>query len=189
MPTKAEIAALARGFRDGDSEATRKVERRVVRIVGFRAYSFSAEDRSDIVQTVLAEMWQLVSGEDFQMELFWAFVEVVASRRCVDRLRARKPVVGLAAAELVEDPDPSPFERAVERERRDLAEAALSELSPACRELLEAHYRDRLPYAELARRMGKSEVAVRVQAHRCVRKAAEILERLLEMEEKTSFDV
>ena len=64
----------------------------------------------------------------------------------------------------------------VERaESRRLVSRLLAELGSPCRELMARVYFAEEPYAAIARDLGKSEAAVKVQVHRCRRQAGEIL--------------
>ncbi|MEM6957758.1 MAG: RNA polymerase sigma factor [Myxococcota bacterium] len=60
-------------------------------------------------------------------------------------------------------------------ERSKLLHAALSKLPPTQREVVELHWLQDLPYAEVAKMVGSSEGAVRVRAHRAYARLRELL--------------
>jgi RNA polymerase sigma factor (sigma-70 family) len=172
----ARSKSVAEGFGRGDPQAAREVRERVRKIVGYRAYGMGREDRRDVEQEVMIQLWQLASRRDGgEASGFWGLVEVVAARRCIDWLRRRREHLELSPA-FAGGADP--LADALGRERRSLGEEALRRLGPACRELVRLHLGDGLDYRELAQLLGRTEGALRVQMHRCVRRAAEILAEL-----------
>jgi RNA polymerase sigma-70 factor, ECF subfamily len=166
---------IGRALQRGDPAATRIVRRRVQRIVSFRGYRFSREDRRDIEQEVMTQIWQAAQsrGGDFGGGL-WGFVEVVAARRCIDWLRTRR-----LHSQLQPD-QPSranPLEDLLTGERRQLLESAVSQLDAPCRELISLRVGQGRSYREIAGLMGVSEGSLRIRLHRCVKKATEIIQR------------
>lgn len=47
-----------RRFRDGDPEPTPEVRERIVRIVAFKGYGISLQEREEIAQKALLQVWQ-----------------------------------------------------------------------------------------------------------------------------------
>ena len=62
-------------------------------------------------------------------------------------------------------------------ERTAIAADVLRALDPTCREIFVMRFDNGMQYGEISRRLGKSEGALRVQMHRCVQRARELLER------------
>lgn len=179
--TEHEPASVAQRFAAGEPEASEAVRARVMRILAFGGWGIPSRERQDLGQSVILELWQGVSRPGFDPSRFWGYVETVTACRAIDfgRRRRREPL------ELtVDPPDPraGPLRRALDGERLALVEAALAELPPACRELIDLHYRQRKPYAEIATLLGRSEGSLRVQAHRCVRRAGELVRRRMTSE-------
>ena len=87
---RADVGSVVRLLKSGDAGAYDLVRARVGRIVAFRGYGIPWQDRSDLEQRILIEVWEAVSRPGFEPDGFWGFVEVVASRRCIDWLRARR---------------------------------------------------------------------------------------------------
>ncbi len=175
-----KLINLVRRIRRGEPAATAEVRVRVRRILAFRGYGMSREDRFDLEQVVLLQVWQAVGRPDFAPEGFWGFVEVLASRRAIDWWRVRRPEVDFEPPATVADPSTGPLRAVLDREQSELAQAALERLSPECQELIRLHVGSRLSYGELAQRLGKSEGALRVQMHRCIQRASRILREMLE---------
>lgn len=182
-PMERSAEEWARELRQGDPEAAQLVQSRVARIVAYRGLGVPPEDRQDLEQEIVTAVWQAVNRPGFDFTAgFWGFLETVASRRCIDWLRARR------SHEEVPDNiialDASPRRRVVDRERSELASAALEALPAPCRRLVILRLRDDLSYAEIAERMNKSEGALRVQFHRCIDRARRIVGQLDESELK-----
>jgi RNA polymerase sigma factor (sigma-70 family) len=164
----------AKRLRRGEGDAVRHVRERVGRILAFKRLKIPKQDRDDLEQEIMTEVWQAVnrSGFDF-MAGFWGFVEVVASRRCIDWLRSRKDRAPLV--EDLRDESKTPLEKTLDDERAKLATEILAALDPDCRKLILWRLKDGLPYSRIASAVGKTEGALRVQMYRCVRVAQRIL--------------
>lgn len=177
------ITRLARGFQRGEPWAVREVRGRVRRIVAHRGYRFGAEDRQDIVQETMTQIWQAANRSGFEAGArFWGYVEVVTARRCIDRVRSGRrrarfeqplETAGSAAVARTE-----PLREALRGERGRLASRALEQLGKPCRELIQLHAGMNRSYREISALLGRSEGALRVQMFRCVRKARRILAEL-----------
>ena len=167
---------IARELRRGSPRALRLARRRVRAILSFRGYRIPPEDRRDLEQEVMTQLWQAVNRAGFSDDRFWGFVEVVTARRSIDWLRTRKPLIALD--ERAASDAPGPLGGVLSRERTELAHAALAQLAKPCRDLIYLHFALRKPYRELSGLLGKSEGALRVQLHRCVAEARRILTEL-----------
>lgn len=149
----------------------------MARILSHGGFSIAAEEREDLEQEIVTEVWQAVNRASFDFSGgFWGFVEVVTARRCIDWLRTQRAKVPLLD-EVVSD-GTSPLRWTLEQERTALASAVLSALDPQCRELLVHRLGDDLSYGEIARLTGRSEGALRVQLYRCIRRARELMPEL-----------
>ncbi|MCP4201136.1 MAG: sigma-70 family RNA polymerase sigma factor [bacterium] len=173
-------ALVGEAFRRGSSEGVKAVRDRVRRIVGFRGYRMSADDKKDLEQEVMTQIWQAVNRSGFDAgDRFWGFVEVVTARRCIDWLRGR--VTRNRETELDErfkDGSRSPLGTALDRERHEIAQTALARLGEPCRNLIQLHFARDKSYRELAVLLGKSEGALRVQMHRCIARTRDIVDAL-----------
>lgn len=169
--------ALARRLKLGRPEAVQEVRRRVQRIVAYSGLAIPRQERDDLEQEVMADIWRAVNGPRFDFSAgFWGFVEVVTSRRSIDWLRSRRDKITLA--EELESPAQGPLGDALEQERAELASEVLAALDSRCRELIGLRLRDELSYAEIARALGESEGTLRVQLYRCVGRARQLVKRI-----------
>jgi len=175
-PVPGDEASVALGFLRGKRAATKRVRQRVRKIVSYRRYGMSREDRHDVEQEVMTQLWLATRQRDAGFEDgFWGFVEVVAIRRCIDWLRTRRHHASLDTTYQATE---TPLSEALTRERAQLASATLERLDEPCRELIRLRVEERRSYRDIAALLGTSEGALRVRMHRCVDKAGEILGRL-----------
>lgn len=172
-PLSAEV--WARSLQRGEPQAFQRVRERVRRILAYRRIQIPAGDREDLEQDVMTEVWRAVNRPGFDHSAgFWGFVEVVTARRCIDWLRAQR--VGLPVAEELPDRASSPVDAVLAAERMEVVSTVIDELDPGCRQVIQLRFRHGKSYREIAGILGKSEGALRVQFHRCVRRAQELLE-------------
>ena len=169
---------LARSFRLGEAAALTEVEGVISRIVRHRGYYIPAHDQEELVQDVIALVWQMLSRPEFtRVRNLRAFVQSIACRRCVDwmrRLRATEPV-----SPSMEDGGATPDHRYLARERLDLGRRILASLRARCRELIRMFVLEELSYREIASRLGRSEGALRTQMSECLGQARALRERLM----------
>ena len=120
----------------------------------------SQEEAEDAIQDVFLKMWASQKQLDTVRDpASWSYI--LLRNLCVDRLRARgdrrqEPV----PEELPEEPPPEEDERLL----RILS--VVRSLTPKNRELLRMRLVEDLPYDEIARQTGQSELALRVAFHR-----------------------
>ncbi len=170
---------IVRLIREEDSAATREVLRRVRRILAFRGYGIPSEDRRELEQIVVTQIWHAVCRPDFDQAGFWGFVEVVVARRCIDWLRRRKTETRLEDAGDFADPSLSPLGDLLRREKVALAKQTLAQLPEGCRQLIELVAEQGKTYRQAATILGRSEGALRVQMYRCIREARGLLAEIL----------
>ena len=78
-------------MRLGEAAAVDHVRARVRKILAFKRLRIPDQDRDDLEQEIMTEVWQAVNRPEFDFTAgFWGFVEIVTSRRCIDWLRSRK---------------------------------------------------------------------------------------------------
>lgn len=172
----------ARRYRRGEPEAMCEVRQRIGRILGYRGVSIPPQDRDDLTQQVMSDIWQAVNATHFDFSGgFWGFVEVVTTRRCIDWLRAQREERSLP--ERLASPQAGPFAKVLEMERTELASMVMSRLDPDCRQLIALRMREELGYREIADETGKSEGALRVQFYRCIRRSRRLLRQIIENRE------
>ena len=165
-------------LRRGEAEAVRQVRFRVAQILRGRRLHIPPQERDDLEQQIVTEVWQGVNRSSFDVSIgFWGFVEVVSSRRCIDWLRSRRQAGDPLDAE-IRDRRADPLQRSLREERSRRAAQILASLEPSCRDLIVMRFREDLSYRRIAERLGKDEGAVRVQMYRCIRRARREVEEL-----------
>ena len=169
---------IPRRLATGDEEAVAVVYARIGRILSFRGFGIPREDRRDIQQDVMAQVWQAVRQPAFNFQSgFWGFVETVTARRCIDWLRAARPQVSVEAD--LPDRTAGALDALLAREHVALAYAAIAQLGRECRDVVYLHAGMQRSYREIADILGVTEGALRVRLHRCVRQAREALRVLV----------
>jgi RNA polymerase sigma factor (sigma-70 family) len=165
---------LLRAFLRGEPAACRRVERWAWEIIHFKPYGIPHDEREDLVQQVVTGVWQAASRKDFRLRRgLRPFVRHVAMARCVDWLRRLRDTVEVD--ETLRDPRPGPAEIVAERRRAEQVLAVLERMDAPCRELIHDHiFLDR-SYAEIARRLGRPEVTLRVRMYNCLKAVRRML--------------
>ena len=167
----------AKRLRRGEPAADQVVRKRVRRILSHKGLRIPSEDRLDLEQEIMTEVWLAVNRPGFDFRAgFWGFIEVVTSRRCIDWLRGRRGRVPVA--EDLRDEGRNPLERVLDGERAKIASEVLEALEPECRKMIVMLLHQGVPYKEIAKTLGKSEGALRVQMHRCIHRARDIIQRV-----------
>lgn len=175
-------------LRRGDPSAAREVRTRVSRILQHGTLSIPDDEREDLEQGVLAEVWQAVNRTGFDFSGgFWGFVEVVTSRRCIDWLRTRKQSLPLIE-HLPHSHTGRPLKEILEKERARLAADVLASLGAPCRKLITLKLHRDMRYSEISEILGKSEGALRVQFYRCIRSARKLLLHAIEPPEAVRME-
>lgn len=165
-------------LRRGEAEAVRQVRSRVARILRGRRLRIPPQERDDLEQQIVTEVWQGVNRSSFDISMgLWGFVEVVSSRRCIDWLRSRRQARDPLDGE-IRDRRADPLQRSLREERSRRAARILAALEPSCRDLIVMRFREDLSYRRIAERLGRDEGALRVQMYRCIRRARRAVEKL-----------
>jgi RNA polymerase sigma-70 factor (ECF subfamily) len=136
-------------------------------------------DTDDLLQQVRMEVLRLLRAESFRAESsLKTYIWRVATHTSIDALRRARRRPAEEAYELGAEPEssaPSPLEAVLHRERQRLLMTVLETMSKECRELWELILQG-YSYKELGRRLGVSEAALRVRAHRCRKRAVAALD-------------
>jgi RNA polymerase sigma factor (sigma-70 family) len=170
---------LAHRFLAKEAWVVAEVRRMVVRIVRFHGYGIPPGDREDVVQETLLQIWEATRKPTFDSSRsFGSFVKTVAARRCIDRMRTHKTTVPLNPR--LPHTTTGPLGNLMQKERVDLVREVFDRLREACRELIRLHITEKKTYGQIAGRLGRTEGALRVQMHQCIREARTILDRIVE---------
>lgn len=167
---------LLRRFLTGEPAACRLIERWAWEIVYFKHFHVPRDEREDVVQETIADVWRAASRGDFTLRAgLRAFVRKVAAARCIDRLRRLRPLVPLDDA--TPDPGPSPYDVLIADDAGAQVRWALQNVSPPCREVIRLHFFDGLAYAEIAARLGRAEATLRVRVFHCMKAVRRLIAR------------
>lgn len=157
-----------RNFLAGDPATCRVVERWAWEIVHFRWFGIPVEDRRDVIQDTVADVWRAVSQAGFTLRIgLRPLVRKIATARCIDRMRRRRPTAELSEA--LQDPNPGPYEQLLRKDESARVRWALQSMDPRCREIIQLHFVEDLPYAEIAAREQRSEATMRVRMFQCMK--------------------
>ena len=164
-------------FRHGDHEAIAAVGRLAKAMVGEHGYYVPLGDREDVVQEILIDVHRAVSAPGFRLRRgFDGLVRAVAHRRCVDWMRHHRPVVPVATDAVASNPGPDRV--LLDRERIGIVRLVVRSLGPSCRRLLHLRIARGFSYRRIAERLGRTELGLRVQMHKCLERARDVLAEL-----------
>jgi RNA polymerase sigma factor (sigma-70 family) len=172
-----EDVQLAAGFAHGDAEAVARVDEWLSRAASpFRRRL--AGDWEDVLQEVRVEVLRLLRGGSFRGESsLRTYLWQVTAHTCIDALRRRqrRPLAEPLDVELpLPSHEPSPLDRVLRHESRQVLRDVREAVSSDCRELWDLILRG-LSYRDMGARLGVSEGTLRVRALRCRRHAAELV--------------
>lgn len=147
----------------------------------------------DVVQEAFVEVCRRIRTVEYRgQEAFFAWIKTIARTRMLNMIEARKaqkrggghqrlnPAADATATCVLnalagEDPTPS---RVIQRgEALAAAKIALQELDPDKREVVELRYVHAMPIEEIARRLGKTESAVKMTLSRALDEMRETIDR------------
>jgi len=158
-----EDRELVRRMSAGDTQAlaqfyerwSRPIHALVVRLVR------DPDDADDVVEDSFYQAWRQASRYQSSRGAVSTWIVTIARSRALDRLRSRRrlreePLTPVALLDEVSDGVfPDPATGAEEAERRERVAAALKELPPEQREVLELAYFGGLSQTEIAERTGQ----------------------------------
>jgi len=175
------------GFLAGEPASVSFVESAVTRAVSARSLNLG-DAVEDVRQETLRRLVVSFQKGQFRGEsALSTYVYKVAHGAAIDhwrRVRRRREEAGDEHPELRKRSTAAEQVSAIERaEKRALVGRLLARMGDSCRDLIARIYFDEAPYSVIARALGKTEDAVKVQAHRCRREASRL------MAEMTAHDV
>jgi RNA polymerase sigma-70 factor (ECF subfamily) len=176
-------AVLVTGFLDGRTDSHAQLDRWIREVVEHPRLSL-AEAAEDVAQETRRRLLVAFRAESYRGEAsLRTYVWRVAEHAAIDHLRALRRRPAMAPLDGLPEPQqpaaaPEAEARLSHEERRALFARVLAALNEDCRRLFGLIVYDELPYAEIARRLGATEGAVKVRALRCREKAMELLERV-----------
>lgn len=175
---------MLEAFLAGDPDAVGRATRIVCQVVRFKGFFIPREQRADVVQEAMLDLWRAAVEDDRDRPRnFRAFVRMLAYRRCVDWVRTRRED-GLGDVE-VPSGAADPESRLLREDELELGRKLIGRLRDSCRELFRLYATGR-GYRQIAEMSGRSEKAIRNQMSDCLGTAREILGRL-RMRERRRF--
>ena len=165
MNGRLDDAILVRAAKDGDVDAFEELVRRyqtpiyrvALRMLGSRA------DAQDAVQETFVRAWRAMPHFR-QDSAISTWLYRIVTRRCLDRIAARRTTDTLGEIELEAGPDPA--QAAERRERLRAVTRAIASLPPEQRAALVLREFEGLSYQEVAQILGTSLPAVKGRIHR-----------------------
>lgn len=174
--------ALMRDYVGGDSEAFRALfDRFGPQLLRLATRHLGSEELArEVVQQTFFQMH--AARLDFRLDRRlrpWLFTIMMNLVRQHYRRAGRRREVGLDETRELGSPPPEhgPVER---RQRAQMLRAALDRLPASQRSVVELHWFEERPYAEVAEIVGSTEGAVRVRAHRAFQRLRELLGEALQ---------
>lgn len=164
-------------FLAGEPSAVAQVSDWARGVIAGRGYYVPLSEQEDLLQETVVQVYRAASAPDFALrQTAAAFVRCVAHRRCVDWLRCRRFERALhpESVSMADGPDRA----LLEGEKTERETGVLAMLGEPCRRLIHLRVGEGLPYRAIARRLGRSEGAVRNQMYKCLRKARRLMEDL-----------
>ena len=162
-----EVEREIADFLRGDSQLHESLRRGVRCVV--RSFRFAGRAiEEDCVQETLARVLANVSAGAFRGEsTLGTYAQRVARYVCLEQIRRRRFTQEVDPAGPPPAADDTPEAAAIraEEHRRNLK--ILASIPPECRELFRLIFVEGLRYAEVAERLGISEMAVKLRVHRC----------------------
>ncbi len=153
----------------GDDDACREVESWARDIIRFQSYGLSTEDQRDVLQDTLTGLWRAVGQPDFELRHgLKALVRRIATARCIDRLRRRRPETEVP--ESLPDPALDPYAQLLSSDMHARVRLAVQRLSESCRELIRRHFYEGVAYKVLADAEERAESTIRVRMFGCINK-------------------
>ncbi len=132
-------------------------------------------DADDVVQDIMLRLWSMRDRLD-ALQSVEAFALIATRRQAINTLRRIHPERHMALDESIEG-DTSPEEQMIESQRRDTADAVMSQLPDSQQTLLRLRHIEGYDNATIAALLGTSEGAVRTALSRARRHVATIFQK------------
>ncbi len=171
------------GFLRGEPASVAVIDSAIERALCARSLNLG-EARADVRQETLRRLLVSFRKGQFRGDAALAtYVYRVAHGAAIDHwrsVRRRREDSGEDHPQVRLRSTPPDQDSSIERrDRRLLVERLLARLAPPCRELMTRIYFEEATYSVIAQGLGKTEDAVKVQAHRCRRQACRLMQEML----------
>lgn len=148
----------------------------------YRFMLFKISDRDlawDLTQDCFMKTWHYFTTKEHEVENKKAFLYTIARNLVIDhwRQKEKKATIDIdLVAHTIEDSNDLHANTVLQDEIRSLM-GLLDELPEDDREILVMRYAEELSFDEIAKARGKSNVAMRVQTHRALKKLKTIAQK------------
>ncbi len=182
------------GYQRGESEAVRQIDD----WVAAAAWPFRqrlASEWEDALQEARMEVFVSFKKQTFRGDSkLKTFVARIVCNTCIDRLRAAKAKETVAEVDDEIDysnsttgkPPARPDQELEEKERWQIYQRILAEISPDCHKRLEM-FRAGMSRRQMGRLLGVKPETVGVQVFRCLQRASELARQLTGKNERTAI--
>ena len=178
-PVDADAELLARVARGDRAALSRLYETLAgqalavaLRVLGSRS------DAEEVLQDTFVEVWTRAHSYDPDRGGARPWVLAIARNRAIDRLRRRGAVARMvngAANEPIVAAGTTPLELVERRQARERIQAALAQLSPEQRRVLELGYFEGLSQSEIAAKLDEPLGTVKTRVRAALQKLAELV--------------
>jgi RNA polymerase sigma-70 factor (ECF subfamily) len=134
----------------------------------------SRSDAEEVLQDSFVEVWTRAKSYDAERGSARAWVLAIARNRAIDRLRRRGSQARTASGAANEPgvAGATPLELAEQRQSRERIQAALRELTPEQRQVLELGYFEGLSQSEIATRLNEPLGTIKTRVRTALQKLA-----------------
>jgi RNA polymerase sigma-70 factor (ECF subfamily) len=171
---------LVEDYLAGRAEAFEEIEGWILREID-RRYLWLRSEREDLCQSVHEKLLRnLRSGSFGHRSTLRTYVAALTHHSAIDRLRRiyREARLHPSAGSSLLDPSANPYDAVEQTERTRLLHRVVSMSPQICRSMWKMIFLERLPYGEVARRLGIPAGTVKSRMWHCRRKALALLGRL-----------
>lgn len=147
---------LLQRFLRGEPDVCNAVEGGVRRIVLYWNAPFSREDREDLIQQTLMEVYLAIAKPDFKLKQnLLALARKIAVRRCIDQMRRYRPIDRID--EQHEAYNPSPYKDLELKDEIHQIRLALDGLDWNDREVIRRRFLKEESYSAIVSELGRDE--------------------------------
>jgi RNA polymerase sigma-70 factor (ECF subfamily) len=137
----------------------------------------SRSDAEEVLQDAFVEVWTRAGSYDVDRGGARAWVLAIARNRAIDRLRRRGAVARMVSGAANEPTatGTTPLELVEQRQAREKIQAALRELTPEQRQVLELGYFEGLSQSEIAARLNEPLGTIKTRVRAALQKLAALV--------------
>ncbi len=174
---KSQEEKLILRAREGDGEAFGELyERLADRIYRYIYFRVTDEELAeDLTSRVFLKAWEHLPSYKNSTSPFIAWLYTIAHNMLIDHYRVNRPTAPLDEIEIMPGDDPTPAEEVDRRSDVQTLRQALQQLTPIQREVVTMKLIDGMGTAEVAKRLHRTQGAIRALQMRALQSLAGIL--------------